>query len=120
MAAYGSAEGSLLDWPRSLFGFFSKIIWKNPNKLHGQPTILQSRTYLPAYKFLTVGMTYFHHVCFTHRTQPMAQLYLSYAFIDLTNYSISDTFLDKQLPHKMAGCQKVLVKISPNLHPWSL
>ena len=27
----------LLGWPKSLFGFFHKRLWKNPNKLFGQP-----------------------------------------------------------------------------------
>lgn len=43
------------------------------------------------------------------RTQPRAQLYLHHIFIDLINYSVFDTFLDKELPHNMAGCQNVLI-----------
>ena len=26
----------LLGWPKSLFGFFHKMLWKNPNKLYGR------------------------------------------------------------------------------------
>ena len=29
----------VLRWPKSLFGFFRNILWKNPNKLFGQPNI---------------------------------------------------------------------------------
>ena len=28
----------LLDWPKSLFIFFCKMLWKNPNKLFDQPS----------------------------------------------------------------------------------
>ena len=27
----------LLGWPKSLFGMFCKILWKNPNEIFGQP-----------------------------------------------------------------------------------
>jgi len=29
----------MLDWPRSSFGFFRKILWKSPKELLGQPNI---------------------------------------------------------------------------------
>ena len=29
----------LLDWPKSSFIFFCKMLWKNPNGLFGQPSI---------------------------------------------------------------------------------
>ena len=30
---------AVLGWPKSLFGFFHKMLWKNPSELFGQPSI---------------------------------------------------------------------------------
>ena len=32
-----SKNGDLLGWPKGLFGFFYKMLWKNPKQLLGQP-----------------------------------------------------------------------------------
>ena len=32
----------VLDWPKSLAGFVCKILWKNPNELIGQPSIIHN------------------------------------------------------------------------------
>ena len=32
-------EPFILGWPKSSFGFFRTIVWKNPNELFGQPNI---------------------------------------------------------------------------------
>ena len=32
----------LLGWPKSSFGFFRKLLWKNPNEIFGQPNIGQT------------------------------------------------------------------------------
>ena len=34
---YSNVE--ILDWPKGSFVFFCKMLWKNPNKLFGQPSI---------------------------------------------------------------------------------
>ena len=33
----------LLGWPKSSFGFFHHILWKNPSKLFGQPSIQKKK-----------------------------------------------------------------------------
>ena len=32
----------ILGWPKSSFGFFHKVLWKNPNKLFGQPDTMST------------------------------------------------------------------------------
>ena len=34
-----------IGWPKSLFGSFCKILWRNQNKLFGQPNTRQSFLY---------------------------------------------------------------------------
>ena len=33
----------VLGWPKSLFGFFSNILWKNTNELFGQPNRIEEK-----------------------------------------------------------------------------
>ena len=36
------ASTKYMDWPKSLFGFFHKMLQKNPNELFGQPNYSQN------------------------------------------------------------------------------
>ena len=58
---------NLLVWPKSLFGVFCNILWKNPNKLFGQPNSLAINPfwYMVCKIVLPFGRMPFHFVnCF--------------------------------------------------------
>lgn len=36
------SEHKILAWAKSSFGFFRKMVWKNPNKVANQPNVLNT------------------------------------------------------------------------------
>ena len=85
---------NVLGWPKSSFGFFHNILWKNPNELFGQPNNLGKETG-SLFFFLTSLLAY---NCFTMVCQFLLYNKVNQLYIDICPHISSLFHLPPTLP----------------------
>lgn len=97
----------ILGWPKHLFRFFHKIVWKNPKECFGQPNIQTRKQYLEDY-----SQNCSEQLSLGKRNRTFYFLYLLYKYVQFELLTRIYNFGGKKTKEKISLYQRIYIKIS--------